>query len=568
MFLFNSSLLMAALMGAQPIDKKELFKPNLYLVRAKALSFSYEDGGQAHCIFEIEHVYVGPDSLNGERFDARGGLPSPMFAQFGYWTGSEIKKGEVSIWWITERPSEKADGPAVKQKAKETRLVSAENNPKTANEVPFPPVRQTVHNATDSDDEKTKEEVRKDGQWFNYIEKCSMDMEQLYHASSEKRLDLLKELGRRDRPLLQGWCLGKLKSVLSQADYVAYLTDLATTATLHLLIEYEVDCQLCDLSPAWRSSERRLKFFRRWVNGKLTEGESESEENDILYILVRVNYDDFAYPTFLRLMIDGLTTDRRSEDFKKRLLDVRDFSLKDLTSIDDGFAYLTSQVRKANPNRRLAAARLLTHFVPLCKAQETTVKALLDDPAYKSVASPLSEALQQTALVLDGLCGKDGPKWELEEEKFLWVRLLELAPAPQAVRFIREQVRPSPAVDPARVRQFVSDLDNDSFRRREEASRRLVAMGLETEPILEAALGRTKSAEVRRRLDSLLAQFKVERTITLRAIPILARLRIAEARSLLQKLASGSKNSPITREAKKALDSIEKPEAGKKGGQD
>jgi hypothetical protein len=559
MFPASTLLLVTSILGGRPIEKKEIFKPNLYLVRAKALTFSYEADRQARCIFEIEHVFLGPKSLNGERFEARAMLPTIGFGQSNNWTTPEIKKGEVSIWWITERPKEKNEGPAVKEKTKMPRLVAAENNPKTVRLVLFPPVRPMVHRASDADDEWTKEEYKREEQWYQYIEKCSLGMERAYRASDEQRLDVLKELARHDLPLLQGWCLESLENVLPKKEYVAYLTDLASTTKLHLLMEHRIDCQLCKSSLTWINSEVRLKFFQRWMYGQLTEGKREEEENDIVHMLNGTDYTNFSYTTFLRLMIDGLATDRRSEDFKQHLLNVHGCRPRDLVSADDGFAYLMAQIRKPDPNRRLAAARLLIHLVPLCKTQATTVKVLLDDSAYKSIADSLVEAVDLTALVLDGLSGFDGPKLGRGDKKvFLWVRLLKFAPPPQAVRFIREHVRPALPIDPDRVKHLVRDLDHDEFRRREAVSRQLREMGLEAEPILRKASASTNSVELRRRLDALLTQFKNERTITLRAIPILATMESPEARALLERLASGSPDAEITREAKKVIEAKEK----------
>jgi hypothetical protein len=461
---------------------------------------------------------------------------------------------------------EKNEGPAIKQKTKMPRLVASENNPKTVGKVLFPPVRRIAHRVSDSDDEWTKEEYKREEQWYNYVEKCSLGMERVYRASDENRLNVLKEVGRHNLPLLQGWCLERLESVLSKRAYVAYLTDLASTARLHLLMEHRIDYQLSKLSQAWLNSETRLRFFQHWMNGELTESKSEEEENHIIYILNRTDYTDFSYTTFLRLMIDGFATDRRSKDFKKQLLHVRDCRPNDLVSIDDGFAYLMSQIRKAEPNRRLAAARLLIHFVPLCKTQAATVKTLLDDRAYQSIADSLNEALDQTALVLDGLSGIDGTKWGRGDHKdFLWVRLLKLAPQPQAVRFMREHIRSAIAIEPAHVRQLISDLDHEKFSRREQASRQLAAMGLETESMLRTALEHTKSTEARRRLEALVAQLKTERTITLRSISILAEIASPDAQALLERLASGSPDSQITRETKSAIQAKDKKQEKKKG---
>src|SRR5262249_52860955 len=69
--------------------------------------------------------------------------------------------------------------------------------------------------------------------------------------------------------------------------------------------------------------------------------------------------------------------------------------------------------------------------------------------------------------------------------------------------------KPTPK-DPAtvRVQELIQQLDADEFQKREQATKELKALGKEFVPPLEAALKTTESAEVRRRLEQLIASHR------------------------------------------------------------
>lgn len=533
----SAFVLMTALAGEHNADKNDIFSHNKHLVRVRALSVTF-DGPYIRCIFAIEHAYLGEDSLRGKCFEAceqRDGseMSYPL-----------IKKGEVSIWWTTDFALNKKPGARKTQAEKNHRVATALDNPQTWHQGVYCCARKGV----DAEHEKD----------YKKAEQRALAMESAYRARGKERIELLKEFCCKDDRVLQEWSLDRLKRALSKMDYVAYLKQLTSTVSLSLLMEHVVDCDLIKLSPSWRVSETRLKFFQRWMSGKLSARREDFDEHDIKYILARTNYDGFPYSTYYRLMIDGLTTARRSDAFKQYLLKTPDYCPKKLTDVDAGFAYLLSEMCEAAPDRQLAASRLLIHFVPLCEVQETAVRKFLDDLKCKLIVPHLTFALKQTAVVRDGLAGNDGPKVQImkdgeKSDGFLWAKLLQRALEPQAVRFIHEYVRPSLAVDPARVQKIAADLDNDSFSQREAASRDLARMGLEAEPILHAMLLQDNSVESKIRLINLVEQFKKERIVTLRSIEVLAKINIPEARELLEKLADGTPQSQITREARKVL---------------
>jgi hypothetical protein len=125
--------------------------------------------------------------------------------------------------------------------------------------------------------------------------------------------------------------------------------------------------------------------------------------------------------------------------------------------------------------------------------------------------------------------------------------------------------RMGPAKDTAdavRVRRLVAQLDSEEFRQREAASRELAAMGELIEATLRSALTKAESAEVRRRLKDLLDKLKGTPTADdlrqLRAIHALELCCTAEARQLLRTLAGGASGARLTRDARTALERLEK----------
>lgn len=134
-----------------------------------------------------------------------------------------------------------------------------------------------------------------------------------------------------------------------------------------------------------------------------------------------------------------------------------------------------------------------------------------------------------------------------------------LATAPkQAVPWLQERLRPVAAPDPDQIVRLLADLDSDSFQTREKATRELAGLGESAGPALRKALAGRPSAEVRQRLQPLLAELdrpedSPERLRVLRAVEALEDAGTAEARQVLEKLAGGLAEARVTREAKASL---------------
>jgi hypothetical protein len=140
--------------------------------------------------------------------------------------------------------------------------------------------------------------------------------------------------------------------------------------------------------------------------------------------------------------------------------------------------------------------------------------------------------------------------------------LLALAEAGEpAVAFLRERLRPVPPPDLKRVRQRIADLDVESFAVREAAFQELRGLEGQVEAELRAALRQGPSAEMRRQLVTLLDALKetqptAEQLRVSRALEVLEQVGSAEARRLLEELATGAPGARQTLEARAAFERL------------
>jgi hypothetical protein len=573
--------------GELPIANEEPFPTNLYLVRGRAKSV-VKLGPRTSCgTFKIEHVFLGPDSLKGRCFNA---FKWPMDTDFAI--------GEVGIWWIVHQPISTVYKLRMRRNRKITERFVEEWSSTRRNFGPG----------------STFGRCRKSQFPDGYIqdEKIAQVIERVYRAEGARRIELLKQLcltddklyltGDNDGKLFFGpsflvpWSMRRLERLLPKPKLIHFYKHLLETPHSYWTEEL-ADFALEDLDPEWRHSEGRIKLFHRWMTSKLGMPFPNGDESSIIGHISGGSYynswhgkkrryfknpvSGLPFDRYLELIIDGLMSDRRSDEFKKDLENAPGWGPSDSASIDAGFAYLLLQLRKGTPERRATAARLLCCFAPFSKQQQTAVQKLLDDNFVDQPAPLIRAALDHTTRFWLALSEK-GDVPTPESKPLSFSRLFSLVNSvfhqpiqshrrvyaselycssmltTQVVRALQERLRPSRSVDPVRVRQLIFDLDHDKFSRRESATRQLVVMGLATEPILRSELDRIDSPEVRRRLDSILAQFKAERRLTLRAIKILAIIETTEATKLLNRLASGSPADSVTCAAKKAIETRQK----------
>jgi WD40 repeat protein len=127
----------------------------------------------------------------------------------------------------------------------------------------------------------------------------------------------------------------------------------------------------------------------------------------------------------------------------------------------------------------------------------------------------------------------------------------------ESVPFLIGKLPPIPPLGEKRVRELLAQLDSDSFAEREEANRKLLALGESGLSFLRQALKDRPSLEVRKRLEgaieSLNRPLSAEQLRQLRALAVLEWSGTAEASEHLRRLVGGAAGVPVTEAAKAAL---------------
>ena len=139
-----------------------------------------------------------------------------------------------------------------------------------------------------------------------------------------------------------------------------------------------------------------------------------------------------------------------------------------------------------------------------------------------------------------------------------WRAVWRLSDAPNdALVLLRGHVKPYPTASADVMRKLLADLDNDSFKVRDAAAKRLKELSFQAEPALRAALKAKPSLEQRRRIEELLAAAlpapTPEELRQLRALIVLERIGTPEARHLLEEAAKGPPSARLTRQARSSL---------------
>jgi WD40 repeat protein len=133
------------------------------------------------------------------------------------------------------------------------------------------------------------------------------------------------------------------------------------------------------------------------------------------------------------------------------------------------------------------------------------------------------------------------------------------AAAPKSVAFLGKHLSPVPSAPV--IDQWVTDLDNDSFAVREKAMLALTDLCDDAEPALRRALAEKPPLELRRRVETLLAELNqpaaVGKRLQLqRALAALEYADTKEARQFLEKLAAGAAEARLTQMARASLDRL------------
>lgn len=135
------------------------------------------------------------------------------------------------------------------------------------------------------------------------------------------------------------------------------------------------------------------------------------------------------------------------------------------------------------------------------------------------------------------------------------VRLLAGSPA-EVMPFLRERLRPVPAIDSQHTAQLVAELSKPDFNDRKRAAVELRKLGDLALPALRASENRSDDV-VRRMWDRLQEQYPTPaQAQALRGLAVLERIGNEDARKLLGELAKGAAESELTRQAQRALDRL------------
>ncbi|MFO0929429.1 MAG: WD40 repeat domain-containing protein [Gemmataceae bacterium] len=129
----------------------------------------------------------------------------------------------------------------------------------------------------------------------------------------------------------------------------------------------------------------------------------------------------------------------------------------------------------------------------------------------------------------------------------------------QALPYLKERIKPVYRADATLVRMLIRQLDHDSFVIREKATRDLVMLGDQIEPVLRELDKATCSLEVQSRIDTVLATLEQspQRSQLRRALLVLGYCPGSDALTILYAVASGDPKCWLTIEAKKRLNVIE-----------
>jgi hypothetical protein len=147
-----------------------------------------------------------------------------------------------------------------------------------------------------------------------------------------------------------------------------------------------------------------------------------------------------------------------------------------------------------------------------------------------------------------------------EEEAAYAVMTLETMPA-SILPLLKDHLPKAVALE-KQIACFFADLDDADYAVREKASRELEKLGPGAEATLRFALHHELPPEVARRIQETLDSLAEKRSASappsevrgaMRALQILEHIDTPEARQLLEMVAKGHSEAPLTKEAKAAL---------------
>jgi WD40 repeat protein len=210
----------------------------------------------------------------------------------------------------------------------------------------------------------------------------------------------------------------------------------------------------------------------------------------------------------------------------------------------------------------VATARQRLRFV----GHQATVEAL----AFSADGKLLASGSRDTTALLWNLTGPlDGQAGPLSDADLngLWsdldsedtarayraVQALTAAPG-RTVPLLRKRSSTVSRPDKQALERLLADLDSRRFAVRQKAERQLEELGAFAAPALRKVLAGAPPVELRRRAERLLAALDGPGPLrSLRAVEVLEHVGTAEARRLLEQLAAGLPQAPLTRAARESL---------------
>jgi WD40 repeat protein len=142
----------------------------------------------------------------------------------------------------------------------------------------------------------------------------------------------------------------------------------------------------------------------------------------------------------------------------------------------------------------------------------------------------------------------------------------QLVSAPtQTVAYMKQRLPIAPAAEVQRFARWIGDLDSDAFPIREKAMLELERLGQAAIPHLRRALGQRTSAEMRWRLERLLAKEKPEDPTRdaelrrgLRIVEVLEHIGTSEAKKALELLAERAGSTLVIQDTQETMDRLAK----------
>jgi hypothetical protein len=236
--------------------------------------------------------------------------------------------------------------------------------------------------------------------------------------------------------------------------------------------------------------------------------------------------------------------------------------------------------RRSMLGRMLAAAAGAVGLTSLARAQQLTTQAIGEEGAVASTRAlgeegAVTRALREQGMTQARISAEAGLRpapqsVDLSDKQMedAWAKLGSsdaarategynaLYSARKGVPFLKDRLKVDAAVvDEKQVAKRIEELDADDFATREKASTTLAQMGPEVAPLLQTAVSKATSLEVKRRLEMLLMKLREgEKVLQMRrALELLVDNPNRDAHEVVEALSKQKPETWLTKEAQIAL---------------